>query len=229
MQNNILNIKQIQLNTQYQSQILSQKTLYNNLISPTSERDFVWIGQYPNANISEYDFRTRQENPFNAILKENLIEFGILGCNYYFYFTTFDGMFRLEEKNIEFLYRLHDKNGQEKIYKLTGNKNSYNDIITFKDVESTFSTMESHSHLKANIYQYNFGYKTKLVTEDATFWFKVICTVPITGEPIFITIRLVSDNNLQGDFIIMKNGEPTAIIEAPLSKDIASEMKWIVE
>lgn len=225
----------INLNS-YQSNVMTNKSEYNWLKSPVPERELVWLGQtYNGDKISEFGMFSKVETPFDIIRarRNELLEFGMLGCGQYFYFTTFDGQFHINEKNIDFLYRFKDENGQEKVYNFSGQPIAYTDIITYKDVMSNISLESTQQELKALIYQYNFGYKINVMIDNKIFWFQAICYIPINYSPTMnnamtIHIRLVCDHDLNGDLIIMKNGQYVASVEAPLEKNTAGEFNWEV-
>lgn len=190
-------------------------------ISPV-EQDFVWYAEYSNgSHYSEFDLITKKENNFYQINQQSTIRFGLIGHNMKLYYETYGGIFKLAGQMLEFIYKVGDKE-----YYLTGQNQMYNDIITYKDAESSLSLRENVPST-GTITQFNFGYKTNLNIDGVNFHFKPICKIP-RNKPIYMNFWLVADQDLDGTFIIKKNGFVVDQFEAPLTKGTGGELNWII-
>lgn len=189
-----------------------------------SGQDFIWYGEYSDGSIiSEYDYKTRTRKSFYDIKKDSLIRFGMVGHGMHFYYELFGGVFKLNGQPIDVIYKC----GSEE-YNLTGNPIMYNDIITYKNAESTaMFTRNEPGKIVNRITQYNFGYKSKILVKGVQFHFKCICSIPY-NNPVYMHFRLVADKNLDGKLVIRKNGIVMDEFNAPLKKDVGGELNWIV-
>lgn len=191
--------------------------------SPTPLRDFIWLGEYANGNhLAEFDFLTAQKNDFYEISKQDLIRFGLVGHGYHFYHDVFGGSFHLPQGKFDFVYKHADKE-----IKLTEQPMLYNDIITYKKAESTFSPAGFQSGSSSQIVEYVFGYKQKLVFDDININVKAQFSIPF-GTPMYISVRLVSNQELDGKLQIVQSGVVIDEINAPLIKDVGGEVNWMV-
>lgn len=205
------------------------KSQYNQFRTPThSRREFCWLGLYNDgSHLSEFDFKYRKENSFYSINQKKLLTFGMIGHGYYFHYTPHNGIFYLNDKKIQVSYRVGDEE-----YRLSNAPNTtYNQkIIQWKDVQSFWNpfSKETSGDLKPEIYMYNFGYKQKLeYSNGTTIYFQPIVHIPL-NEPIYMTIRLVSNRNLNGELVISDRSKPKLIEKAPLKAKVAGEMNWVV-
>jgi len=193
------------------------------LESPVNFQDFIWIATYfDNTFLSEYNFDDKRENSFYDIDRNRLLRFGLVGYGMNLYFEVLGGIFKIAGQMIEVVYKLNDK-----IYYLTGQPLiMYNDIITYKDAESILDVRNGQT-MRNMITQYNFGYKQNLHIDGVNFNFKAICSIPY-GKPVFLNLRLVADQNLNGYLCIKKNGVYVAEIYAPLEANVGGEVNWQV-
>ncbi|RAI85694.1 hypothetical protein DET54_12151 [Paenibacillus pabuli] len=192
--------------------------------SPVGQ-DYIWMGEYNDGtHLSEFNFDTQAENSFYDIDKSRLARFGLVGHGMKLFFEK-DGIFNLNGTPVEVIYRVGDKD-----YPLTGRFGQYKDIITYKDAEATLvlgSQGAQGGALNPTIQQYNFGYKSTLEADGITFKFKAVCTVPY-GRQMFMNFRLVADEKLDGQLVILRNGQTEVNLEAPLKKGVGGEVNWIV-
>lgn len=187
--------------------------------SPVTQ-DFVWFGEYADGQIiSEFDFKTKQENSFYSIQREKLIRFGLVGCGMRLYYEVPGGVFVINGHTFHFNYM-----DGSKYIPLSGGQKMYKDIITFKDAEASISTKGTSS----SILQYNFGYKETIVFLGTTFNFRAICKIPF-GEPAFFEFRLVANKDLNGSFVITKNNKEVLDISAPLTKEVGGELNYVIK
>lgn len=136
-------------------------------------------------------------------------------------FTESDGIFNINGMSIEVAYRLDGK-----LIPLTGYTGKYSDIITFKDAESVF--LQGGGVTKPKITQFSFGYKATIQAEGVTFNFKPIVKIPF-NNPVHINFWLVSDQDLDGEFVIIRNGKEVSSLKAPLKKGVGGETNWVVK
>ena len=186
------------------------------------DQEFVWVGEYSNGeHLAEFDLETKEENSFRSLDKDKLIRFGLIGHKMKLFFES-NGIFNLNGLSVEVFYRVG-----EKVIPLTGNRKvNYQDIITYKDAESALHPRGGV--LKTRINQFNFGYKTLIENEEANFNFKPIVKIPF-NNPAHINFWLVSDQDLDGEFVIVRNGKEHEVIDAPLKAHVGGELNWVVK
>lgn len=231
----ILNDIDNQFNQQT-NKLIHLKNQLNRFHSPNPyNRYFVWTGLFADGEIiSEIDYKTHRDVDFKEFRLKNqnpnkqLINFGLVGAGYFFYYNTYNGNFVLNDKEIKIIYKVENN-----AYQLTDAFNiNYNDAIAYKEAECNFAPFgESNGgDLKSVIYEYNFGYKQTLQYSDGTIIkFQPIVHVPINGN-IYINIRLVCLNNsLDGELIIMKNGRIMSQQSAPLEIKKGGEINWEIK
>lgn len=203
------------------------KAKFNNLRSPVRDYPLIWFGTYMNGgHVSEFDFSTHKENWFQIIDRNKLINFGLLGYGYYLNYFIPTGTFNLPNNTqVDVVF----KNEDGKLYPITKNeKTLYNDCISYKDVESIFNQKFSQQ-LRANVYQFNFGYKAKIQTPVANFHFKAITTVSMERKPMFMTFRFTPDKDVNGEILILKNNQVVQVTPVKMKKNIAGETNWIIK
>lgn len=208
--------------------MIVDKNKFNNFRSPVNTYQFIWFGMYANGNhVSEFDFSTHKENWFNVIKREDLLTFGLMGFGHYLNYLVPTGTFNLHNgMKIDVIFKSKDG----KYYNITNNSaTKYNDCISYKDVESTFNPQAKNRLLKSNIYQYNFGYKAYITTPIANFYFKPILTISMERKPMFMTFRLSSDRDIDGEVLVVKNGKVVQVTEVNMHKNVAGETNWIVK
>ncbi len=189
-------------------------------VSPVSQ-DFIWVAEYADgSNIAEFDLLTRKENSFYSIQRDKLIRFGLIGHGMGLYYEVPGGIFKLNGRMIELIYKTKVRE-----YYLTGHAKMYNDIITYKDAEAV---LKLDGTTQSNITQFNFGYKQELEFEDGLkFNLRVLCKIPY-NQPIYMNIRLVANKEVCGFLHIKRNGLVCDVFEAPLRKGVGGELNWVV-
>ena len=188
-------------------------------LSVNNNQDFMWLAEYnDNSELCEFN-QNLSENSFYDIDKNKLSKYGLIGLNYKMYFNIDDGIFNIANKNICISFK--DNNGNT--YNLTNNSYKYNDIIQFKEAESSF--IFGYGSIN-KIVCFNFGYKNKIKINDIDMNFKVICKVPY-DEPINFEISLTTNKDLDGCFIINSNGQEFKI-STNIKNKINNTVKWIL-
>ncbi|MBU7316164.1 hypothetical protein [Paenibacillus oleatilyticus] len=191
------------------------------LDSPVKTQDFIWLAAYMDGTfLSEFSYDSQKENSFYAIEKDRLIRFGLIGYGMNFYYEVLGGTFKLAGQMVEVIYKT-----DEKEYYLTGQQMMYQDLIQYKDAEATLNLFEGAGATNSKITQYNFGYKQNLKIDDANFNFKAICHIPY-GKPIYLSLRISADSNLNGRLCIRKNGLTIEEFDAPLKANVAGQLNW---
>lgn len=193
---------------------------HHNGRSPVAQ-DFIWLGEYINGtHLSEFDLQTGEENSFYTLERDKLIRFGLIGHGMKLFFE-YDGIFNINGASIEIAYKIG-----EKLIPLTGHSGKYSDIITYKDAESLFKQGGGVTAPKIN--QFNIGYKATIESEGITFHFKPILKVPF-HQPVHFNFWLVADKDVDGEFVILRNGRTTHTLKAPLKKGVGGETNWVVK
>lgn len=195
--------------------------LFNNN-SPVNQ-DFIWFAEYASGKtLCEFDLETKKENSFYSIVRKDLIRFGLFGHGMNFYIETFGGVFKIAGQMIEIIYKVGDKE-----FYLTGQPQMYNDIITFKDAESTIDLVNGGA-INTQIMQFNFGYKSNFNIEDVSFNFKPICKIPF-NQPVNLSLRVVSNKDLNGVLQIKKNGRIVEEFQTDLKAGVGEDFIWVVK
>lgn len=189
-------------------------------VSPVAQ-DFIWVAEYADKTyLPEFDFNTKTGNSFYAIQKDKLIRFGLAGKGSKFYFEIFGGVFNLNGKTFDFLYKTDEQD-----YRFTGWPHRYTDIITYKDAETYFlpDFMQKGSpSVGGRITKYNLGYKASLDIKGVNFSFRPIVSVGLNG--VYLNLRLVSGVTLKGNLVVLRNNQVIKEIEAPLQKGVGGEV-----
>ncbi|MED1666608.1 hypothetical protein [Brevibacillus laterosporus] len=191
-----------------------------NLYSPVPQREFIWLAEYVDGtHLSEFDFNTKQENDFYLIDKKTAVRFGLIGHGHKLFYETFGGHLKLGNGQIDLVYKT-----EEKEYFLTGQNEFYQDLITFKRAEAEINLLNSYGELSPVITEYVFGYKHKLQFEDISFHIKVL--VGLSEKSPILTLRLVSNRDVEGSVGIKLNGIAVSELMANLTKEISQEFNW---
>lgn len=191
------------------------------LYSPTPLRDFIWVADFSDGTyLAEFDHLTKEKNDFYSIRKHDLIRFGMIGHGYRFHYDVFGGAFHLPQGKFDFVYKHAGKE-----YKLTEQPIIYNDMITYKKAESTFSPLGLQS--STQIVEYVFGYKQKLLMDDMHLHVQIQFSIPF-GQPMYLAFRLVSNKGIDGQLQILQNNSIVEVLDAPLTKNFSSELNWVV-
>lgn len=189
--------------------------------SPVAQ-DYIWVAEYYGGGISEFDLETKESNSFYSIDKNKLQRFGLIGKGDKMWFECYRGSFNIKGNVYELVYSINGKK-----YKLTGQDMFQRDIITYKQAISDIDLTKRAGSSESMIVGYYFGYKTEFKIDDIIFNFKPIISIPI-NQHMYIDIHLVASKDLKGELLFVKNGEIIDTIYAPLTKDVAGGMQWIL-
>ncbi|SEF95100.1 hypothetical protein [Paenibacillus sp. UNC499MF] len=191
--------------------------------SPVSQ-SLIWLAEYENGEIfSEYELDTKAEHSFMDINREKLLRFGQIGSGHKFYYEVSGGIFKIDDKIIELVYKHGDTE-----YALTGQQQSYRDVIAYKNMEFTFNPNGEAGNGTDQIIQYNFGYKAELHIESVQFHFQILYKIPTDGRSPYFYIKLVSDKTLDGELVIKRDGVVADTVNAPLTKNKGGEINWFL-
>lgn len=195
-----------------------------DFVSPVNQ-DFIWMAEYSDGSyLSEYDFTTKLPNNFYTIERSRVIRFGLLGQGMHLYYESFGGTLKLKGQMYQLVYKVGDEE-----YHLTGQPIMYSDLISYKDAESTARmTASPEGRFTDRIVQFNFGYKQQLTIKDVNFQVKLLCRIPY-DKPAYLTIRLVTDRDLDGKLLIKRNGFTCDEFHAPLAEGVGGELNWIIK
>lgn len=187
--------------------------------SPVAQ-DFIWLAEcYDGTHLAEFDFGTKEENDFYAIQRDKMLRFGLVGHGMKLFFES-DGVFNLNGKSVDLIYRTKDKE-----YFLTGHHGKYKDIITYKDAECAFDS--AYGLGKSSITQFNFGYKAEVTVEGVTFNIKPVVKIPF-NQPVHLSLWVVANKKLDGELVIRFNNRESQVIKAPLKKGVGGDVNWVV-
>ncbi|MCR8641563.1 hypothetical protein NV379_02735 [Paenibacillus sp. N1-5-1-14] len=194
----------------------------NNIFlnSPVDGQSFIWMAAYQDGTfLSEFNYDNLEANDFYSIDKNNLVRFGLVGYSMNHYFEVNSGIFKIAGQRFEIAYVVGEKE-----YSLTGQNITYNDIITYKNASTTIN-INGGQQEPPRIDQYNLGYKINLNIDNVNFYFKPILCMPY-GEPAYISVHLVSDQDLNGKLCIKKSGAAFEEIDAPMEANEAYKVNW---
>lgn len=188
-------------------------------------QDFLWMVDYLDGkSLCEYDLLTTQRNDFYKINKSMIDKFGLIGHGMKLYVDSNTGMLNLNGLQLLFSYMVGDKE-----YSLTGFGNGfYTDIISYKDAYTDADIVNPNQQYSSHIHTYNFGFKKKLVFGDGTeFALQIVCAIP-RNRPAYLDIKIVSNQDLDGNLYIKKVGRIAESIPAPLKSGHAGICEWQV-
>lgn len=190
--------------------------------SPVPQK-YIWIADYyDDTNLSEYDLQTKRPNDFYSIDREKLISFGIIGQGSQLYYNVANGVFHINQDRFAISYIVDDEE-----LPLTGRTFLYNDIIQFKNgsSEANLNTREQEGKFKNSIDYFNFGYKKTMDLNEVNINYQCIFSLPDKEVP-YLQIKVTSDQNLDGQLIIRKNGIIIDRIVAPLKANHSGLINW---
>lgn len=188
--------------------------------SPRADRDFIWVAEYLDGNILYEIDRNNIQHQFNEINKQLLLRFGLIGHGCRLFFDTLTGVFNIIGNQYKFIYKT-DNN----VYNLNEQNIRYNDIINYY---SCFSDFVPSGTSNSVVYQYNIGYKCQLQINNIKFSFKPILHIPL-NKPVFMTIKIYSESDLDGWLEIHRNNFKCADIKAPLNREYGQNIYWQVD
>ncbi|WP_312339078.1 hypothetical protein [Anaerospora hongkongensis] len=202
-------------------------------VSPIPTQPFVWMAEYFSGGLTEFDLATGTENNLQDIDKDKLIRFGLIGNNRKLWFECIGGTFNITGRRIDIAFESKDG----KRYSLTGNgSNMTRDIITFKKaiadvpvgVGSKKASTSRTGSLDSRIVGYYYGYKTQFTIDGFNFTFKPIVSLPLSKAP-YISVNIMTDRDLDGRIIFIRNREEIESIDGFLAKDKTSQLNWLIK
>lgn len=197
-----------------------------NGFSPSQQQEFAWLAEYMDGkSLCEFNPVTKEKNDFYMINRMLLNKFGLIGHGMKVYFETETGLLNLNGLQLLLSYRVGEKE-----YALTGYGNGeYNDIITYKDAYTDANIVNPRQQFVSHIHQYNFGFKKKLTFSDgAEFALQVVCSFPYNRNA-FLEIKIVPNQDLDGELYIKKIGKIAESLNAPLKTGHAGICEWIIK
>jgi len=190
--------------------------------SPVPQK-YIWIADYyDGTNLTEYDLQTKKPNDFYSIDRDKLISFGIVGQGSQLYYNVANGVFHINQDRFAISYIADDEE-----FPLTGRAFLYNDHIQFKNgsSEATMRNVDKEGKFKNSIDCFNFGYKKTMTLNDVNINYQCICSLPDRDIP-YLQIKITSDQDLNGQLIIRKNGIILDRIAAPLKTNHSGLINW---
>lgn len=195
------------------------------VVSPLPAQSFLWMAEYFSGGLLEYDKEKNRLNPFGMIQKEKLVRFGLVGQNRSMWYEAVGGNIRVANHNYGIAFV--SNNGTR--YSLAGN-GAYRmtDCISYKQAYANIPFgAKGNGDVQSVICGYYFGYKTQIETEGVKFSFKPIFAMPL-DKAAYFDISLVADQNLEGKFVITKDGKDFSETEAILLKGKATRIQWMI-
>ena len=188
------------------------------------KQNFIWIAEYYNGGISEFDIKTKKANSFYNINKNKLQRFGLIGNGNKMWFECYRGPFNINGNVYNVGYRIKDKG-----YCLTGQDMFQRDIIAYKKAVSDISFKKNiqAGNVVNKIVGYYFGYKTEFKIDDIIFKFKPIICIPV-NQSLYIDIHLVSNKDLEGKLLFVKNDKIIDTVFAPLKENVTGGIQWVL-
>lgn len=167
--------------------------------TPEGCNPFMWICKYSDGTyVPEFEDKDK-ETSFLNIEKENVDEFHLIGNGFHAMFNTKDGKFIFNDKTkIDFTLITEDGKKTD----ITGGSD-YHDIIQYKGFFTDgVSNLENGANLQCHTCSFHIGWKKQFnINEETNIFFKVILSV-VMGQGIKLEIKLSSNNDFKGDFII---------------------------
>ncbi|MFE6075797.1 hypothetical protein ACFVQB_15095 [Paenibacillus sp. NPDC057886] len=190
--------------------------------SPVPQQ-YIWVADYyDDTNLTEYDLQTKKSNDFDSIDRDKLISFGIIGQGSQLYYNVANGVFHINQDRFAISYSVSDEE-----LPLTGRTFLYNDHIQFKNgsSEATLNTKVKEGKFKNSIDCFSFGYKKTMNLDDVNINYQCIFSLPDKNIP-YLQIKITSDQDLNGQLIIRKNGIIVDQIVAPLKANHSGLINW---
>ncbi|WP_270169784.1 hypothetical protein [Paenibacillus sp. SYP-B4298] len=194
--------------------------------SPVAQ-SFIWAADYyDGSSMLEFDPRTHQPNSFYAIDRSRLVRFGLIGGGSQIFFDVGNGVFELNGHRIMVTYAPH---GREEL-PLTGRAYGYSDIITYKDAVADADLLRRghQGRFAHEITAFSVGYKKLLELEGVRLHYQALVTVP-EHAPVYMQLKLTSEQALEGRLNIRVNGKLVDSIEAPLQARTAGMINWHIK
>ncbi|MCY7484964.1 hypothetical protein [Paenibacillus alvei] len=201
----------------------------SNGTHPILGQDFIWVADYyDGTHLCEYDLETKESDPyrFYSIDRMKLLRFGLIGHSSKLFFEAANGVFNINGEEFRISYVENDKE-----YLLNGRSLFYNDIISYKDAVSEANPFQKQTDcgmFTNRITQYNFGYKKKLSLDGVTFNFQAIVSIPYQDKA-YMSLKIASDQELDGKIVIQRRGIVVDEIESPLQKGHSTNITWTLK
>lgn len=231
--------------------------MFNSLdrpMSPKKDQAYIWMAEYLNGSLTEFELDGSRENNFKDIEKDKLVRFGLIGQGKKFWHEVKGGTFNVMGRRFNFSFK--DENGV--VYNLTSNGNILqNDIITYKQAEARsvrdFTEAQraialaiqerinsgeelSDEQIKAeigtihhktvsSILGYYFGYKTQFTVNELEVNFKPIFSLEVS-KPAFFEFTLMFSEDIKGEFIVTRNNEVVETFKGEFKKDKKNQLRW---
>ena len=176
----------------------------SNLTSPISWQPFIWYAKsFDDSLLTEFE-DDKTENEFSDIDRVNLQEFGLMGRGAKLWFSTNDGILNIQDKRLEFY--LEDE--EQKLIKLSGRNEFYNDIIQFKQFAQVLTTNTKEGFGPLTIDAFHLGYKHSFEIEGkGKIHFAIILRMPM-GHPMKIGFKITPSFDFKGKLFMRINGQP---------------------
>ncbi|PZT57519.1 hypothetical protein [Paenibacillus silvae] len=190
--------------------------------SPVPQK-YIWVADYyDDTNLTEYDLQTKKSNDFYNIDRDKLIGFGIIGQGSQLYYNVANGVFHVNQDRFAISYIVDDEE-----LPLTGRTFLYNDHIQFKNgsSEATLNTKSIEGKFKNSIDCFNFGYKKTMNLNDVNINYQSILSLPDREIP-YLQIKITSDQDLNGQLVVRKNGVVIDQFNAPLKANHSGIINW---
>lgn len=167
--------------------------------TPEGCNPFMWVCKYSDGTyIPEFENKDK-ENSFLKIEKEKVDELHLLGNGFHSLFNTNDGKFIFND-DTQVDFTLIPKNDKE--IKITGRDDDYHDIIQYKGFYTDGVSNLNNANLQCHTCSYHIGWKKQFkINENTSIFFKAILSV-VLNEGIKLEIKLSSNNDFDGDFIV---------------------------
>ena len=184
---------------------------------------YIWVADYyDGTHLAEFDLETKKPNNYYSIDKDKLIGFGIIGQGSQLYFNVANGVFHVNNDKFSISYVANDIE-----YPLTGRTFLYNDIDQYKNASSDakLNSRDKEGKFTNTIDCFNFGYKKNMTLNDTYIQFESTLSLPNKNIP-YLQISITSDQDLNGQLIIRKNGLMIDQFPAPLKANHAGIIHW---
>lgn len=188
----------------------------------------MYLAEYADGSyVTEYEELTAKRKPFDNLNPNNVIRFGITGIGVPLYVESHGGYFHISGRNIQVKYVVGNKE-----YYLIGHPRFYRNFSYYKTGVAELSMspkaeMVAWGKPDGEIVSFHFGYDEHILTEDVMFKFKAICNIPFQDK-VTMTFELHADQTLDGEFVIIRNGQEVHRESAPIDPEEGGKIEWAV-
>ena len=202
--------------------------LFNRSIKSPVKQELMYLAEYADGKYqTEFDLTTQKPQSFYTVEKEKLIRFGLVGTDVPMYIETYGGYFHLAGRNIQVKYKEKDKE-----YYLIGHPRFYTNVHYYKTGVAVLPDSPRDLEFVAwdkidEVKSFHFGYEESILLDDIRFKFYAECTIPFQS-PVKMKFRIKTDREMEGNLIIIRNGQEIEKIPAPLDQDYGGEIEWVV-